>query len=333
MLKLGIETLKTLIQGAELDRRRQNLRGICPKCGGNEFGMSLERGHRFGCYRLKKCGFTGNIYTLLSFLGKLNEFKQEEDFVEIKEERVVKKKIGITIEPTQDIECKLPLGYKRIFSDSYLESRRWVEGDFYSYEVGRSKIDPDVGRDYVIFPIRIQGIVVGWVARHSVVLSKEERKLLEQQGQQLPLRYRNSNSDFSKLLYGIEEVTHNTHTIILCEGIFDKKNIDTELLLGNSEHIKCVCTFKCDISNEQLEQLTSRPSIQTIYLFYDSDVLNKIRVVSSLLEGLFTNVLVTLSTTGHDPGEMLIDEMSRCIEDSVSVYDFLSKNLQKKVLE
>src|SRR5437868_2798495 len=69
-MKLSIEKLKELLPDAAPDRRGKNLRAKCPYCGGDEFGISIEENHVFGCYRLKKCGATGNIFTLAKFLKR-----------------------------------------------------------------------------------------------------------------------------------------------------------------------------------------------------------------------------------------------------------------------
>src|SRR5690606_10383412 len=78
-MKLTRKQIEQLIQDTSLDHKGKNLYGKCPKCGHNEFGISLEDNHRFNCFRKKECGFQGNIYTLLKFLGKIKEFLSERE--------------------------------------------------------------------------------------------------------------------------------------------------------------------------------------------------------------------------------------------------------------
>ena len=71
-MKLKLETLKSLLPNSFLDYHKENLMGICPWCGVNEFGVSLKDNHTFNCFRKKRCGETGNIYKLLKKLNRLD---------------------------------------------------------------------------------------------------------------------------------------------------------------------------------------------------------------------------------------------------------------------
>ena len=67
------------------------------------------------------------------------------------------------------------------------------------------------------------------------------------------LRYQNSvDTDFGKMVYGIDECTENTHTLIGVEGITDKFNVDRLLGLYKQEEIKCGAFFGKKISPEQM---------------------------------------------------------------------------------
>jgi len=332
-MTLTIEQLKELLPDAKLDYRKQNMRAICPKCKHDEFGISLKDNHQFGCFRKKKCGFAGNIFTLLEFLGKpissvarpflvLDQFKTR-NLLKVENEA-----LDLTLE-----KVRPPLGFKRLESHPYLDSRGFVEYD--KYEVGQTTIDPRYGKNYIIFLIRQEGEIRGYLGRH--IWSKEkieqfnEKKKQEGSPKRI-MRYKNSITDFAKLLWGIDEVTDNTHTIILVEGGFDKFNVDRLLQLDDQEGIKCCASFKCKLTPEQIELMRRKKGVQRIIQLYDPDVVDEIKKNAFKLEEDF-EVLIGFGTTGHDPGEMDIEELMSILEDLESPASFANGRITVRRLD
>ena len=52
-MKLTELELRSLIKVKRKNVSAQVLYGLCPKCGHDEFGISLNEGHPFGCFRKK----------------------------------------------------------------------------------------------------------------------------------------------------------------------------------------------------------------------------------------------------------------------------------------
>lgn len=313
-MKLTIDKLLQLLPDFQMDHRGRNLIGPCPACGYHEFGISIEDGHRFGCYRKVKCGFTGNIFTLLKYLGKYDYVIAERATQLVGKIKNETLEIG-DLDLTTPNATK-PLGWKRVYDSNYLRSRGFSMMDYDKYEVGVTTLDHRLKNDYVIFTVVENGEVKGWVGRH--VKSKDEIEQLNKKYQQAGLnkkvlRYRNSLSDFAKLIYGLDEIVIGlTKTIIAVEGIFDKVGIDRLMQLNNQSAIKCNATFKCNVSDEQIAKWQMR-GIENLILLYDPDVVVQIKTNIKRLEKYF-NVMVGYSASGKDPGDMDDKDLEYVIE-------------------
>lgn len=327
-MKLSIERLQELLPGAYLDRRKKNLRAKCPWCQGDEFGISLDDNHRFGCFRKKQCGMQGNIFTLAKFLKRTDLLNIEGEVGLIQK---VENKLTILQNEVLDLdlpEMSMPLGWKRVYKDEYLDSRGFIE--YKRYKVGRTTIDPIFKRDYIIFAVEEQGKIKGYIARSSKSKAEIEanNKRFKETGEGREIiRYLNSDTDFAKLLFGYDEiVTGQTKTVIAVEGIFDKFNIDKLLKLHEQESVKCNCTFKCDVSPEQKYKWKSA-GIETIILFYDPDVLSSIKKVGTDLSTDF-NVLVAYNEAGSDPGDITMEELTAVINNLKSIHNFVTDRIE-----
>lgn len=307
-MQLSVEELQQLLPGAHLDRRGKNLYATCPSCQQNEFGISLADNHQFGCFRKKDCGFSGNIFTLLAYLGKtVHDVKPSytpRATIDI-DKMLVHEQVVLDL---QIADCNMPMGFKRVLYHPYLEERGFEEDDYDRYWAGVSNIDPRY-KDFIIFGIKQFGHTKATVARS--IKSKEEIKKLSEYYKKIGskkkvLRYINSNSDFAKILLGIEEVTEKTDTVIIVEGLFDKQNTDKVLGLKGQEEVKCVASFKCGLSNEQMH-LLQRSGVKKIVLLYDPDVIDEITKAAWELDNYF-DVHIGFSESGRDPGEMCADD-------------------------
>lgn len=326
-MKLTTEKLLELLPDFRLDARGKNLVGICPQCGHNEFGISLEEGHRFGCYRKNKCGFSGNIITLLRYFGKLDEVLQEKVKNLPNRLETVRRMNSLTAQELPNIA--MPVGWKRVYEHSYLESRGFQEIDYERYPVGITNIDAKTKKNYVIFQCIQDKQIKGWVARHR--FSKKDLDALNEQrkNNNFPIvpRYINSFSDFGEMCYGIDEVSPLTSTLVIVEGIFDKINIDKLMNIYHQDEIRCIATYKAAVSEGQMGLIHKRgPNINNIILLYDSDVIKSIKHTISVLQGYY-NVLIGYHKT-KDPGDMNTQDLEEVLENLLTPIEFKSFKLE-----
>lgn len=301
-MKLTKRQLELLLQDAHLSVDGRNLYAKCPKCGHHEFGISLSQNHRFGCFRKSKCGFAGNIKTLLRFLGRediLND-KESVSIFESIELNFAKKKKNVelpTIEP--------PFGWKRQYDNDYLKSRGVTNFQFEKYKIGTSLFK----KGYVTILIEMNNEVKGYITR-----SYKSKLWHDKYGGR---RYDNSLTDFSKLLMGYDEVIRDeTVTVILVEGFLDKLSVDTHLELDYSNWIKCCCTFGGKISNDQLRLLRHKGVRQLIVLF-ESDIREITRGLGEEAS-IYFDVKIGQLPIGKDPNEMSVIETMEVIEGAVN---------------
>jgi len=328
-MKLSEKQLLDLIQDSYLDSRGKNVYGRCPSCSMSEFGVSLEPPHKFGCFR-GKCGFRGtDVRYLLKYLGKIKDFS-EGYRSEVNVFGRLTSNLEIDSSPlnTELPEIKPPIGWKRVFEDEYLRKRGFTDGDFQKYEVGRSRLK----KDYVTFLVKMDGKTVGYVGRSEK--SKEwidnyNKKQKENGTEEIYLRYQNSSTDFSKMLFGIDEVIPGKITdVILVEGIFSKTKTDTNLGLDGNEEMKCLATFGAKLSIEQIE-LLKKKKVKNIWLWFEADVLDKVKQVASKA-ALHFNVRISYLYEA-DPNEIDSEQALSLLENSKDWMDFNMSYLTSKL--
>ena len=274
----------------------------CPFCGKEGHFYINIKTQMWDC---KKCGEYGNIYKLLSHLGKTyllggKTIKEDDRISSIKsllEER--------TEEKTDDTELptiKMPAGWRvSKKSTDYLLSRGVTAQDCIRYNIGATDLVHKF-RNYVLVPIYDDGVVKGYIGRYGAKKVPEDK-----------LRYNNSiGTEFAKLLFGYDDIVqYKTYTVILVEGIFDKISVDKVLRLDDDESVKCVCTFGKKISTTQLEKLKTK-GVRNVILLYDFDAIKEIKKYGLLLEQSFvTNIVYT---TKKD-----IDECTQ--EEALAVFE------------
>lgn len=317
-MKLSRKQIESLIDNTSLDHKGKNLYGRCPKCSQMEFGISLEENHLFQCFRGSKCGFKGNIFTLLKHLGKLREFLTEHE-INIFERMEInftteEKEIDLTLP-----EITIPFGWKRTYDDPYLRERGFTDQQFKKFEVGRSKFK----KDYVTFLIRNSNKLVGYVSRSERKkewIDEYNKKQKEEGSNLVYLRYDNSDTEFSKTLFGIDEVIQGTtEDVILVEGIFSKTKTDRNLALDSYKEMKCCATFGAKFSDEQIE-LLKRKGVKNLFFWFEADVLNKIKPIVSKAASYF-NVRVSY-LEGCDPGDINSEQAFYLLEKSKNWLDF-----------
>ena len=199
-MKLTKDQLQQLISNPRTSSDGKDIYGLCPQCGHDEFGISIvEKNHPFSCFRKSKCGFTGNIYTLLKHLNKFKEFVGER---EIDPEGLLLD----VFETSEDIiqqqelpEVQPPVGWKRVFENEYLQNERGMQSyQFEQYKIGVSRLK----KDYITFLVEMEGKITGYVSRSikSKAWIDAYNEEIKQTGGKKYLRYENSMSDFSKTL-------------------------------------------------------------------------------------------------------------------------------------
>lgn len=298
----------------------------CPVCNHRECYVSLKDDHPFNCVRKKKCGWQGNIHALLNKLGvpegNIKESIKWSDKVSnalILEKHSVIDDIDIELP-----EIRLPLGFRRIYDDEYLNKRGFIKDDYNVYKVGITNLDRKL-INYAVFCIYNDFKLVATIGRYRA--EKKEIEELEKKTGRKIMRYRNSGSDFAKILGGYDELEAGiTKKVILVEGLFDKKNVDDLLDLYHNEITKCCYTFKCDISVEQVYKLKLK-GIEEIVLLYDGDVIEKIKQTGLKLMHDF-NVNVALIDGDKDPGEMNLEELNTSLKNLYHPIHFNLKKVQ-----
>ena len=249
----------------------------CVFCGKEDHMYVNKRTQMFDC---KKCGTQGSIYKLLRFLEKtyllggatIEAVETIESVREMLANEIENSEVGLLELP----EVKMPVGWKVLKnSNSYLMGRGITPELCKRYNMGTTNMFRKY-KNYVLIPIYDGGKIRGFIGRYG------SKKVPDGK-----LRYNNSiGTQFSQLLFGYDEITQNTNTVILVEGVFDKIAVDKVLDLWSSEDIKCVCTFGKKISEEQIDKLKIKGIVRVI-LLYDFDAIKEIKKFGLELENHF----------------------------------------------
>lgn len=337
------EVIEGLLNNSRLDHKGENLYSDCPFCGGNEYGISLGENHLFRCFRGNNCGETGNIYTLLKHLDKMellgdSDYYRETDIFSTLEKRSLspeKEEIDVSLD-----DIKSPVGWKRIKSLPYLTGRGFTDTQFIKYEIGQTKLFRKF-KGFVIFLIRQDGFIKGYVARNTKgkneidTLNKGIKKRNagkdREDKEPVVLRYSNSvDADFSKILYGIDEaVAGVTNAVIVVEGLFDKINLEIIApdLFESKEIIVC-CTWGKKISKFQISKMEEN-NIEKAILLYDPDAINDSKRYAFELGNYIKDVQVGF-LKDKDPGDLNTLEFIDVMENLSDPQKFSLDKLQKR---
>lgn len=274
--KIDDADLRDLLINPKLNRRGQYICD-CPFCGKEKHFYISRQTQLWDC---KKCGEYGSIYKLLKQLDKT--YLLGGSTVEIRD--TIQSLRNIVAESIEEDEVtlkelpviKMPAGWKvSVASTEYLLGRGITPADCKRYKIGATDLFHKYQK-YVLIPIYDGGKIRGFVGRYGA------KKVPSDQ-----LRYNNSiGTEFSELLFGYDEITKNTTTVVLVEGIFDKIAVDKVLHLWESDEIKCVCTFGKKISREQSKKLMLK-GVTNVILLYDFDAIKDIKKYGLELENDF----------------------------------------------
>ena len=319
----------------------------CPFCGKEDhFYINWQRAFKkrgskyIGSWDCKKCGEAGSLPRLLKQLGRLDILHDSHREVDLTKPLV--NKINITSEHEEELELEVPnkrppLGWRRVYDHAYLRSRGFTDFEFNKYKVGVTKMYSKL-KDFVVILIEEDSECKGYVARS--LKSKEDLDTLNsaikeynksvsdpRMRKRKKLRYDNSpNTDFAKLLLGIDELTDRTKSTILVEGFMDKLNVDRLLQLDAQEHTKCVATFGKKISSVQIAKLQNK-GIQNIVVLFDPDAVKDSKKYAFELEKYFNTLVGFLKD--KDPGDLNEQELTDVLQSLEVPSKFNVSRVQK----
>lgn len=256
----------------------------CVFCGKERHMYVNKRTQLFDC---KRCGEHGSVYKILVQLGKT--YLLQGRTIEHKEQIDSLRKILVNSVEQHEVTLNtlpsvvMPAGWKVAEnSTEYLLGRGITPADCRRYNIGMTHLFEKY-KNYVLIPVYDNKEIRGFVGRYAAKKVPVDK-----------LRYNNSpGAKFAELLFGYDEITNNTITVILVEGIFDKIAVDKALQLDLSDEIKCVCTFGKKISEVQIKKLLVK-GVKKVILLYDFDAVNDTKKYGLQLQNYFdTNIAFT----------------------------------------
>ena len=301
------------------------LTGTCPFCQSKDkLGVYLEstndRKPSFHCFKAS-CGKSGSLIFLVRHIGRPELATGG---------YVAPMDMGISIEvDEEELSPKLfkpPIGFRRTSSHEYISRRGITDYQYSLYKFGVTKVDPKIGSDYVITLVEEDGKCVGYVSRS--IQDKEYIDAYNKANPDYPFpRYKNSETDFSKLIFGIDEIVPGiTHTVILTEGMYDKFAVDRKMKLYENDEIKCGSSFGTKFSDIQAAKLALK-GIKNIVILYDAGVVDKSKKVSKTASSYFKTVKIG-TIKGGDPDEVSAEEVIRGYTEAKSIVEYGVNELQ-----
>jgi len=147
--------------------------GKCPWCNNSDkFGVKLNQTTAqyknqisYNCFH-GSCQQRGSEFKLLNHIG-LGHLLKHGEFIGEKEK--IKNTLFAEDEESSSIEVEevsLPLGFRRVLSDPYLEGRGFEPWQFQYYIIGRTKWYAPL-KDYVLFSITEDGKHKGYIGRST----------------------------------------------------------------------------------------------------------------------------------------------------------------------
>lgn len=305
------EALQDALNSTELNSKGDHIIANCPFCGKERHlyvnyikAFRIYNGQYVTSWDCKRCGERGSITKLLNEINAMDVLQTP----------LLPNKISFAQQTSLEVEDKLftdvkrlPIGYKRIFQNDYLEQERgWNEKDFHLYEVGKTKLLNKMN-GYLIFPIFENAEIKGYVRRSEF-----------NQG----IRWVNQkNIEINKLMYGFDEIQFTVKTAIVVEGIFDKRAVDIGLDLRNDLYLKCVSTFGKGVSEYHLKKL-KKAGIENLIFILDPDALKEMKAVSFKASKMFKSVLIGFDDDGRDLDEMSQDDLLKIFARLKKPYEF-----------
>lgn len=305
-----LDIVKSLLTGVK-DNHKSEIISNCPFCNKEKHFYINKTTFRFDC---KKCGETGGIKKFLHHFGKSYLIGEKVVNVSFKAKGINEAESIEELDLTTK-KVLLPIGYKRIYENEYLETKRgFTELDFLHYQVGKTKTIKKYVH-YAIFPIYENKICVGFVGR------------CDSNSKDLG-RYNNSiGTKFNRLFYGYDDINLNHDTVMLVEGLFDKRRMDKYFKLKGITNVVCLATFGKKISEYQIAKLKKFKQIQVVIICWDYDAVKEMKKYAFELKK-FWNILLTY-TFLKDVDECNDLEVESIFDKLQEPTEFFMKNLLK----
>ena len=110
--------------------------------------------------------------------------------------------------------------------------------------------------------------------------------------------------------------------------MFGKENVDRQLKLDEQKKLRCCYTFGAKLSHEQIFKLQLK-GVKHITLFYDIDVINKIKKYALTLLSEFETVKVVFSRDKtKDPADLDLKEMLEVVNNPMDPIKFHFNKVQ-----
>ena len=326
MIHIEDDLLAKNLLNAFLNTSQTHYVSDCPFCGKDKHlyvqrktdKVNSRGDNRSYMWQCKRGGEEGRIFKLLKKLGCLN-ILQNYEYVNVgkKLTSTLDDEINLDLDDLEEVH--IPLGWQRLYSDRYLDKERGFTNDDYErYKVGTtdliSKLD-----NYLIFLVERNKKCVGYVCRYaSDDVPDNKPKYLNKP----------DSVKFGTLLFGIDEIDEQTHTVVLVEGVFDKFSVSRYLDEKGMNQVKCVCTFGKKISDSQINELKKYENIGSVFIFYDPDALEDGKKAVNTMEFVFDEVKA-MRFKDKDPGEMTIQEIDQAFlsVSKMNFLNFVSSNL------
>ena len=299
---------------------------LCPECNTyDKFGIFFTQDS--GVVHCFKDSHSDSLYNYLKSIGR-------DDLIPFDRNFSYKKQLS-SLSDTEiqlnlnQVKKQLPIGFKRIYYDDYLEERGFIPIQYNLFNVGYST--ERRLNNYIVFLIKNkQNEIIAWLARSKRTKRWHEQNIKDYKANkcELKLRYINSeNTDFSKILLGENEITENTKTIYLTEGIMDKANVDRKLNLYISEEIKCLATFGNSLTPEQ-QQILINKGIEDIFFLWDFGTNSSSKRTSMKISKDFKSVKIAeFKDKNIDAGESSKEQLDNSIQNSKNYFYFYMNRL------
>lgn len=306
----------------------------CPFCGKEQHlylrrktHLKNKRGknasYNFHC---KKCNEGGYLRKFLKVIDKESLINSKytdiisTNFIKLgeikKEEMVFPKKI------------ELPYDFEEIEHHPYLYRRGFEDWQYKRYNVGISNYIKH--RERVIFILKMFNEPYAYLGRST--LSKQEidriNHLKKLKGiKRKYLRYENSNSEFSKLLFGFDEIDFAlTRKLILCEGIFDKASIDRAINVNNQSETRCVCLNGKSLSVDHYNLIKKYTSVEELIYFFDPDAFSHTQIEAFKYNHFNATVCYHNRLDPGDLPETIINDLIEKRDSRLNFFLKVSKN-------
>lgn len=308
----------------------QNKNKECPFCNKKgKWGIKFNDAGNNAAFHCFKCGTKTSLKAFLEKIGRKDLIKQDyENTLKIQKLTPLIDEEEETEEEVK--ECVLPRKLEYIQQDEYLDKRGFVKRYYEEFLPAQTHFFLEKKlHDKFIFQFRMNGNLSAWLARSKKSKEWHENNLREfkEGNAKLVLRYENSRDGFSHVLGGYDNITDETDTVIVVEGMFDYISVDTKLHLYEASDIKCVFTFGNNMSLGQIGLLRKKKGVKNIILMYDPDKPEMIKTVSMTLQRYYNVMIAELKDKGKDPGDATQEELLEALNTLIEPINFYTKTL------